>query len=465
MQQLFAKYGLAAHLAILAVAPLFLFPFWGEGVCVSVLLWLSVPAGFWVLLEPSVRRGEHLRDSRRRVAWAIFRDPLFWLTVALVLFTGLRALNTGVALSYDAEKSVWGISPADIAMFPGSVGAAGQLPFAASVAFAILLQGCRHALGRSARMVFLLLASFLSGLAAVLAVGAVAYGLPNAQAALRTVGGDLGSFAGVAFGLYLLAGLVALVASFEQHWKPAPFLLVLSIGGNAAGLLAFSPVYLAAGLAVSAGVLLAYCLVYARTTTQASGTLKQLVLVGIAMALGGLMLAALLPQGVQIERMRAFKNLYLFPVGFWTKRAALSTAAFKSWMSHLWAGTGVASFPIGSRFVLGPEDWRLFPQGARFVTNGWWQILSERGLVGFVFVILPFVFLLFTYSRRLVGSLRTGLFFPHPACLLGILALVLFVGIGFFDNSPIRADVLLATGALMAVSASSFPRRRGRIHG
>lgn len=465
MQQLFAKYGLAAHLAILAVAPLFLFPFFGEGACVSVLLWLSVPAVLWVLLEPSVRAGEHLRDSRRRVAWSVFHDPLFWITMALVLFTGLRALNTGVALSYDAEKSIWGVSPPLVEVFPGSVGVAGQLPFAASVAFAILLQGCRHALGRSARMAFLLLVSFLSGLAAAVAVGAVACGSSNALVALKMTGGELGSFVGFSFGLYLLAGTAALVASFEQKWSSAPFLLVLSIGGNAGGMLAFSPVYITAGLAMAEALLLVYALFYVRESSQASSAVKQLVVIGIAMTLGGLMLAALLPQGIQIERMRAFKHAYLFPVGFWAKRAALSIAAFKSWTEHLWAGTGVASFPVGSRFVLSPEDWRLFPQGARFVTNGWWQILSERGLVGFVFVILPFVFLLFTYSRRLVGSLRTGLFFPHPACLLGILALVLFVGVGFFDNSPIRADVLLATGALMAVSASSFPRRRGRIHG
>ena len=464
MQQLFAKYGLAAHLAILAVAPLFLFPFFGEGACVSVLLWLSAPAAFWVLLEPSVRMGEHLSDSRRRVAWSVFHDPLFWVALSLVVFTGLRALNTGVALAYDAEKSVWAVSSPEVALFPGSVGATGQVPFAAAVAFTILVQGCRHALGRSARMAFLLLVSFLSGLAAVTAVLAVFWGCPEALAVLKTTDGSLSSFVGLSFGLYLLAGTVALAASFEQKWAAAPVLLTLSIGGNAAGVLAFSPVYLVVGLAVLELALFAYSLVYARSGAQASGAVKQLALVVIALTLGGLMLAALLPQNVQMERIRAFRNLYLFPMGFWPRRAALSAAAFKSWVAHLWAGTGVASFPIGSRFVLLPGDWKLFPRGAQFVSNGWWQVLSERGLVGFVFIVLPFGFLFFTYCRRLVGGLRAWTF-PHPACLLAVWALVIFIGVGFFDNSPFRADVLLATGALMAVSAAAFPRRRGRDHG
>ena len=101
MQKAIAKYGLAAHLALVAVAPLFLFPFFGDVVVAKVLLWLALPAACWVLLEPSVRRGEMPHDARRRVFRAIVRDPLFWTFLAVLVVTGLRALNTGVALEYD----------------------------------------------------------------------------------------------------------------------------------------------------------------------------------------------------------------------------------------------------------------------------------------------------------------------------------------------------------------------------
>lgn len=76
MQTLITKYGLAAHLALLTVAPLFLFPFCGEGTITVVMLWLSGLAFIWILMEPSVLAGEVLHDARNRVSANMFRDPL-----------------------------------------------------------------------------------------------------------------------------------------------------------------------------------------------------------------------------------------------------------------------------------------------------------------------------------------------------------------------------------------------------
>ena len=67
MHQFLAKYGLAAHLALLAVAPLFLFPFSAESSVAVTLLWLTLLAVVWCFLVPSVRGGERLYDARLRV--------------------------------------------------------------------------------------------------------------------------------------------------------------------------------------------------------------------------------------------------------------------------------------------------------------------------------------------------------------------------------------------------------------
>ena len=463
MQKLIAKYGLAAHLALLAVAPLFLFPFCDVASIARVLVWLTLPATLWTVLEPSIRGGEQLHDARRRVVRAIFRDPLFWASLVLVAFTGFRALNTGIALSYDAEASVWQISAPPFPILPGVVGASGDLPFAAALACSVLMQACRHSLGRSARMAYLLLSSTLSGLAAVLALVAAYYGCPGAIAAFAC-GEDVFSFVGLAFGIQLIGGMVALVAVFEQRWNLSFLLLTLSLGGNGAGLFAFSSPVLAAALATGALLMLGYAFAYSIRALNRSGEFRLLVVAGISLTLGGLLTAAILPEAVLGERLAAFKALRFIPESFWTTRETLSAVAFKSWLSHIWIGTGLASFPLDFRFNAPQDAWRLFPRGVKMLSNGWLLMLCEQGIVGTVFFILPFGFLLFTYVRRLVGGVRAWEM-PHPACFIAPLALLLFVAVGFFDCSLLRVEVLMATCALLAVSAASFPRMRGERNG
>ena len=461
VQKLIAKYGLAAHLAILAVAPLFLFPFCATGTVAWALVWLALPAALWTVLEPSLRGGEHLHDARRRVAKAVFRDPLFWASLALVVFTGFRALNSGISLSYNAEASVWHVSSPVFPILPGVVGAAGDLSFAIALACMVLLQACRHSLGRSARMAFLLLASFLSGLAAFIALVALHAGAAGALALLPSGGAGAGSsFIALAFGLHLIGGLVALIAITEHSWRSSFFLLLPAIGGNAAGLFAFAPPYLSVAFAVAGILALAYALVFSCRASSSSDGFKLLVIGGIALTFGGLLVAAILPKAVMDERLAAFTNLAFFPERFWEVRGVLSAVAFKSWISHIWAGTGIDSFPLDFRFAAQDADWVALPRGATAVANGWWLLLAERGLVGTVFFILPFGFLLFTYGRRLAGGVKACAL-PHPICLIAPVALVLFVTIGFVDCSLLRAEVLMAMCAYLAVSAAAFPRMRG----
>ena len=121
----------------------------------------------------------------------------------------------------------------------------------------------------------------------------------------------------------------------------------------------------------------------------------------------------------------------------------------------MWIGSGLGSFPLVFRFNASPEDWELLPLGASALSNGWWKILSEGGLVGLVSYVLPPLFLVFTYFRRLAEGIRARAW-PEPAVILAPLALALLVGGGFLDCTLTRAEVVLTTGAMLAVSAATF---------
>ena len=403
-----------------------------------------------------------MRDARRRTAKAILRDPLFWCSLVVVAFTGIRALNTGIGLGYDAESASWHVSSSMFPILPGVVDAAGDLPFAASVAFAVLLQACRHSLGRSARAVFLLAASSLSGLTAIAVLVAVHEGSSMSFALLPSSAGTCFSFFGFAFGLYLVAGLVSLVTSFEQGWNMAFLLLLLSIGGNAAGLFVFAPPYLSAGFAAVGLVVLLYILVFSCVAAPKTCGLRAMFLGGLSLAFGGLLVFVLLPEADRSALLASYADLKLFPARFWEMRESLSAISFKSWTSNLWIGTGLKSFPLDFRFNALEADWMLLPGGASTMPNGWRLLLAERGIVGLAFFALPFGFLFFTYVHRLIGGMADWEL-AHPVCLVAPAACAIFVAAGFFDCSPLRVEVVMAMGALLAVSAAALPSaKRGK---
>ncbi len=458
MQKLIAKYGQAAHLAILAVAPLFLFPFSSDEAIAGVLLWLSLVSAAWILLGPSVLAAERLSDSRWRVLCGVGRDPLFWIMLSVVLLSGLRAANGGISLSYDAEASIWRLSSARVPVLPGSAGTAGYLPFAAVVSATVLVMGCRHALGRSARMAFLLLSSSLAGLASV--VAHIALGLGNSRViSFAALEGSGFSFFGVVFGLYLLIGTVSLVVALECGWWRVMFLPVIAISGSGAGLFSFSPGYALVGFVFAEALVLGYSFFFAQKTICSSEVVKQFFLVLTALLFAGILPATFLPERFFESRLSAVSEWSLFSTWFWDARAALSKVAIKAWTSHHWIGTGIGSFSLDFRFGASPSDWALLPSGALSVPNGWWQMLAERGIVGLAIFVLPIGFLLFSYGRRFFWSIADWET-PNPACLLAPLLVMVLGFLSFLDCSPMRAEVLMASGAALAVSAGSFPRRK-----
>ena len=448
-------------MAILAVAPLLLFPFLSNDSMAVVLLWLSLFSMTWVILEPSIRTGERVYDARLRVLRAIVCDPIFWTSFVVCIFFGVSALNTGVSVAYNAETSLWYLSPAYFSIFPGSVKGAGFLPFTVMLSVTILFQGCCHALGRSARMAFLALLSTFSGLAAVLALIMAQIGNETVLRATQFLKTDF-SFVGMAFGVSLLCGVVAFFLVFENRWRKFIPFFILALGGSTVGLFYFSPAYMLVACLGLIILMMGYVFLYARKVLPITGEFRWLVSLLVFMSAGGLLAALMLPEEFLTTQIDKVMEFSLLPNEFWDVRKVLSSVSFKAWVSHLWIGIGLGAFPYSVRFFAQPDDWTLLPQGADSISNGWWMILVEHGVVGAFLIVVLVGLLVYFYCYRLVIWFRSnGFSLPHPTCLLAPIIIVAVVAGGFFDCSFLRADVLPIIFSIIAVSIASFSSTMG----
>ena len=454
MQKILSKYGLAAHLAFVAVAPLFLFPFCGADWTARALLWLTGLAFVWLVMEPSRRSGEMLYDARLRVLSELVRDPLFWLTVCFAALAAARWANGGIRMAYDSELARWYLLEAACGILPGCADPpAGFLTFAIAIALVVLIAGCRHALGKSARISFLFTYALLAGVASVTAVSVSAFGGPEA-AALTRCALEEGSFAGSAFGVAFLCGIVVVAGGLECRWNRYFLLFVFAVGANGAGLYFFAPPPVILVYLVAALLTLLVVIVYVLFTQGSTGTLKSLAAVILAAGVTALFIMGMASAELNAART-AFPDDGLLPDSYLQVRRLLSDIAVKVWKEHPWLGTGLGSFGLDVKFNLTPADWKLFTGSPACALNGWWQLLAERGIVGGICFAAAVGFLAFTFVRRLVFGFRKPFF--HPSCWLGPTVLAAVVTETFVDASFLRPDLILAVGAVLALSGSSLP--------
>ncbi len=458
VQKFLSKYATAAHLALLAVAPLFLYPFCSADVIATVLLWLSFPVALWVLIEPSRRAHEMLHDARARVVQSIVRDPMFWILLALVVLTAVQGLNSGIALMYDPEQTAWSLREQPLPFLPGSVEGYGYPIFALSVALLVLITGTRHSLGKTARFSFYVFSSAFAAIAALVAM--VAFFFEN-EAARRLSACSIVSpaYFGSVFGLYFLGGIVALVGAAENHWNKWMLPIAFAACGAGAGLYFFAPTpvilaYLAGGV-----LLLAVSCVYAAFALNGTAPLKILAVLFLACTIPVLCVMGFATDELNAVRLAIFEEGgVLFDENFLSVRETLSRISLKAWLAHPWLGSGVGAFPLAVRFNAEAADWSILPPGQAMALSGWWQLLAERGIVGaLVLAIILGLFLVF-FVHRLCASFRRSFFVP--ACALSLVALLVVIAETFVDVSFLRADVLLALGAFLALGSSSIPPPR-----
>lgn len=446
MQKIIAKYGLAAHLALAAVAPLTLSRFFGDASVATAMLWISASAFGWMLMAPSVLHGERLNGARYRVLRSLAVDPLVWVMVLVMIIAGVRALNGGIRMAYDAEALVWNISSATFPLLPGTVDGCGYLPFATVVMIAVLVAACRHALGKAGRMAFCLISATLAGASAVTEL---ALGLAENQTALP----------GFAYGVYLLLGTVALSGAFEYRWNRAMPFFVLAIGATGAGLFAYADtLHLVAFLSAEI-VLVGYVFFFAHATLRKAAEFKLLVVLGLSLTVGAFAVLSLLSEETVAAKTAAIMTWKPFPDDFFELRSVLSDIALRSWKVHPWLGSGLSSFPLDVRFFATDSDWMVLGTERASALNGYWHLIAERGIAGAAIFALPVLFLLVYFVIGLVRGVM-AMRLPHPAAFAGLLALAAAVLEAFFGISFLRPEVMVAVVVSLAVSTKSFPKEK-----
>lgn len=457
MQKFVSKYATAAHLALLAVAPLFLFPFFPAEKIAVVTLWLSAITAVWIVMEPSRRRREMPHDARMRVVRSLVRDPFFWFSFFVVVFAGIRFVNDGISLAYDAETSVWLLRPPRLPILPGSVEGSAFPLFAACVAGTVLLAGVRHALGRKARLAFFVAVTVFSGVSSTVCAFLLSYGNAAIVETARCAC-FVPSYTGLAYGLLLLSGVVALFGCAEMKWRQAEPLTGLGLICTAVGFLIFaSPAVI---VVISALFLLLVILSFTLhgRLLEGSGSFRCALGVLCVFLAAGAFLFLATPASPVGEKRLAFMALRFFPEEFMTVRETLSRIAFDVWKEGPWLGSGLGSFPLDIRFKATPADWAVLDPSQRFVPNGWWLLIAERGVVGASLFVVAFGFLLWSYCSRMIRVIRDfrwqSINCLFPLVFAGVVAVT------FVECSFMRADTIPLLLALSAISASAFPPRR-----
>ena len=447
MQKLIGKYGLAAHLALVVVAPLFFTP--------TTVLWLSALAVVWFLLEPSRIGFEQLHDARRRIMRSLRKDAVFWVFLALTVIAGIRFANGGVTLVYDAESTAWSVATPKFPFLPGSADDAGYPFFAGVVAVFISVTICRHALGRSARFAFFLVSSFLSAVGACAMIVMLYYGDAWAAGLLELSNTDP-VFIGSVFGVHLAGGVAGLYFTFERRWLRAMPFAMIAVLGNSAGLFAFAPPISHCFFAVAALLMFLYAFFYARKTLPFHAEFKYMVLFGISLTLAGMAVVGVMDDSILEARIAPYMTGDFFTKDFMSLRSMLSSVSADIWKKNPWFGGGLGSFAMELGFSATKEQWSVIPAMQHAPLNGYWMLLAERGIVGAFLLVVAVLLLAGFYVRNLVAGVVHAV--PNPAAWTGLLVCLAAVGDALFFTTMLSPGLMVAVAVYLSVSTNAFPK-------
>lgn len=483
VQQLVTKFGLAAHVALLAALPLALAPFLSPGTLGVVMLWLSAFVAVWFLLAPSIRAGEGLSDARRRTLLALLRDPLTWFFVFALVYQLVVWLNSSEGLSYDPENVKWVVKAAPYEGLPSSVKDSGFLPFCTTLAVAFSVQAIRLALGRKARTWCALAAAFIAGLGALAAVMCAFKGVGGLDgAALRNIGEA--PFAGSLYIAWLFVALAAGAQAEGENWGKSRLPFAVALGGCVSAVVFLMPP-IASGITCAAAFLFFFwALAYAARTGKGGGAAKLFVMVVLALSIPAftVMLFAS-PETREAKAAQFAPSAKSSAEGDESEAAAegepatassaLSGIARRIWQEAPWSGAGVGAYGVKARFAAEQDDWRLLPPKIDWPCNSYWGILAERGIAGCAVIATGLAFLLVFFAIRAVEAFfavresddyDVFIFAVQPVswCIFVVLPLM---AVDAAYSAALHFDVSAFCWAVpLALASASFPRRKKEVN-
>lgn len=456
MQRFISKYALAAHLALLGASPLFVIAF-APAATARLLLWLSFFMAVWVLMEPSRHPDELLHDARVRVRKAIIADPCTWLMATVVVVTALQWINGGVASVYDAENFRWYLSKPMMELLPGSVDGCGASRFAMSLAILVSVAGCRHALGRSARIAYLFSGVVFSGLAGLVALIFYYFGGETISAEvcknLRQT-----PITGIGFGFLSLGGVVAIAAMFDLKWTKWLFAGGIALGLSLSGLAFFAPVQEQMVFVIAIAFLLLVCsgqIIFTHGSLVTGKFFAPIVLAALTVAIFLLSIGPI--EKISGEWLSLFGER-MFPDGYLEARRALSNVAVEAWKQSPWNGSGTGSFEMDIRFLGGEGIWSMIASNQKLGYNAYLHLIAEQGILGAFFFVGLTIILIVYYVLKMVKCSFSRSF--YPLALLGPLSLAAGLAIMTYDVSMLRVENLVIMMSMLALSANAFVKKR-----
>lgn len=383
--RLITRYGLATHLALLASLPFVLNPFLSESTLAEVIFWLSGLAFLWLLVEPSMRAGEHLSLARRRVLSSLLRDIAFWVFLCVLVVAFVRYANSGVSLVYEQDE--WKVGDPSFPALPASAGASGLLPLAVLVGMSVVVLGVRHGIGLTGRISFGLTASFVMGLGGLAMVICACLKVPAFMSAAKAgllEGPFWSPFWGPGFGAWLICALAFGVQAEARKWGAAYAPFCLAVAGNASGLVFFSPPPVSSVFLIVAVLVAIFCLAYLGRAGSMGGCARVFVLMLLGFATPFFFVSALLPDEIEFDNCvrqtgsvtetvkEPVQNIYAVKAGGFLaidKEQAetyrelspmLSDIAKTVWKKHPWYGSGVGAFRLHVPFIATADELKSF---------------------------------------------------------------------------------------------------------
>ncbi|MGN0852086.1 MAG: hypothetical protein ACI4Q3_01770 [Kiritimatiellia bacterium] len=470
IQKFLTKYGLSAHLALLAALPLALTPFLTAAWLGAVILWLSAFAAVWIFLEPSILAGERLSSARARVRGRIAGDPVFYFFLLVVVGATIRCLNTGIEVVYDPEQTTWLVKEPSMTALPASTRESGFLPWAVAVGLMVVTMGIRHSIGLGARLFLGLMGSLVVGLGGIAASVCACNG--EAFFVDMAVGGlDKGPFWSMIFGTWLLLGIASGVVAEARNWKAARLPFFVAVMGNVSGLLFFSPPVVAVGWTVAAVLTTIWCLLYLNRAGSVGAVARSLVLLLLGAALSVFLLVSFSPESVVAAKARGVDVDLLMTEAMRQNGEALSRIGRQMWMAHPWGGVGLGAYGLNVPFLAEKADWAVMAAKPLFAQNSYWTLLAERGIVGCLLLLVGLGLMLWYYVSRLVQSyqfLRTvddadvfAYAVPPIVWTLPVILVLMAVESAWLPELSIPA-IGFAVVVPLALCTASFPRGRSR---
>ena len=468
-----SRYGLATHLALAAALPAALAQFVSDVSLAVSMLWVSLAAALWILLEPSVFSGETISTARRRVMMHVARDPLAWFFGVATLFAFVRWLNASVRLVFDAESATWTVAQESLTFLPASLGDAGLFPLALVVSMGVVTLGVKHALGRNARIWFGIATGAVSAIGGCAAAVNVAMKVePFLTSALSGFGAA--SFQGSMFALFLPTTIACGFLAEECKMTKSRLVFAWAVAGNGVGAYLFLPGILCAAYFFVSVLIAIIALVILKIHSGAAAAARaaSMLAFGVVLAVFSVILPSF--SDVQAAKADGFDVEKAFTPALADRNEALARISKAIWLDHPWSGGGVGAFVLQAPFFASKEDWTVLPPQPSVGPNGYFTLIAERGIAGALLWIIGMALLLYFWVSRLVSSLiwqkqqnegQSWILNVPVVVWAGPLVLLAGLGDAFFSSGfPLTAVSACVTVA-MPLAAASFPKvKRGFAH-